>query len=451
MQSNVKSEPNPCLLLQTMLKTSNIQSAMVSNRFLLGIVAFGISFGLSLALTWNFGKALIIGLITLTVTYAALFVEQKQRNYEMLAKRDSLHRRIRELEGLKSRMLAEIKHLESHHALLYQESNNLQNQVIERRHQRDVLNRELSSFIVEKKQLEAQINYLQNEINNLESTQAELNKSLSAIQADKRRCELNLNVSKAEINQLQTQISELQQQKQELESNITLLERLKPQLEEKLYQMRIDIQQMEAEEKRHHQILSTQNLEKQTLEANLDELRQQIAQQQLELQQLQEQVSLLQDERDNLQSQVWELLQQTQVLDSNNFLQPEQEKDADSFPFSELVEPLEDTNSTTEIAEILPEDWVKFVEQLPNPEMQVLKAILEQENPYTVIKKIAEDNITMPNLLIDSLNERANNILGELIVDPGLERPEIYPEHTSNLKRAIALYEDSITRQTSSP
>ncbi len=451
MQSNVKSKHNPYLLLQTMLKISNIQSAMVSNRFLLGIVAFGISFGLSLALTWNLGKALIIGLITLTVTYAALFVEQKQRNYEMLAKQDYLHRRIRELEGLKSRMLAEIKHLESHHALLYQESNNLQNQVVERRHQRDVLNRELSSFLAEKKQLEAQINYLQNEVNNLESTQAELNKSLSAVQAEKRRCELNLNVSKAEINHLQTQISELQQQKQELESNLTLLERLKPQLEEKLYQMRVDIQQLEAEEKRHHQILSTQNLEKQTLEADLDCLRQQIAQQQLELQKLQEQVRLLQDERDNLQSQVWDLLQQTQVVDSNDLPQSEQEKDADYFPFSELVEPLEDTNNTAEIADILLEDWVKFVEQLPTPEMQVLKALLEQENPYTVIKKIAEDNITMPNLLIDSLNEQANNILGELIVDVGLERPEIYPEHKSNLKRAIALYEDSITRQTSSP
>ncbi|MDM9380514.1 tellurite resistance TerB C-terminal domain-containing protein [Chlorogloeopsis sp. ULAP01] len=427
-----------------------MQSAMVSNRFILGIVAFGISFGLSLALTWNFGKSFIIGLITLIVTYSALFVEQQQRNHEMLARRDSLHRRIRELEGLKSRMLAEINQLEAHHALLYQESNKFQNQVVERRNQRDILNRELSSFIIEKKQLESQINYLQDEISNLESTKVEINKSFSNLNADKRRLELNYNVSKAEINQLQTQISELQQHKQELESNLVLLGRLKPQLEEKLYQMRVKIHEMETEEKRLNQVLLDVKAEKGNVESNLNSLRTQVAEQETQLHHLQEQVILLQDERDNLQSQVWELLQQTEVLHNDNLLEPGQEEEVELFPFAELIEPTENSNYSTEIVEIIPEDWVKFVEKLPNHEIQVLKAIIEQENPYAAIKKIAEDNITMPNLLIDSINERANDTLGELIIDPSSDAPEIYPEHQSNVERAIAVYQDMMARLTSS-
>jgi chromosome segregation ATPase len=433
-----------------MLKSSNMQSAMASNRFILGIVAFGISFGLSLALTWNFGKSLIIGLITLIVTYSALFVEQQQRNHEMLARRDSLHRRIRELEGLKSRMLAEINQLEAHHALLYQESNKFQNQVVERRNQRDILNRELSSFIIEKKQLESQINYLQDEISNLESTKTEINKSFSNLNAEKRRLELNYNVSKAEINQLQTQISQLQQQKQELESNLVLLGRLKPQLEEKLYQMRVKIHELETEEKRLSQILIDGKNETENVESNLNSLRTQVAEHETQLHHLQEQVVLLQDERDNLQSQVWELLQQTEVLHHDSLLEQGQEEEVDLFPFAEIIEPVENNNSSSEIVEIIPEEWVKFIEKLPAHEIQVLKAIIEQENPYTAIKKIAEDNITMPNLLIDSINERANDTLGELIIDPSLDVPQIYAEHQSNVKRAIAVYQDMMARLTSS-
>ncbi|MCX7592464.1 MAG: hypothetical protein N2235_01645 [Fischerella sp.] len=426
-----------------MLKTSNMQPATIGNRFILGIVAFGVSFGLSLVLHWDFNKAFLTGIITIPATYlAVLFIDKRRRNHEMLIL-DSLHKRIKEMEGLKSRLLAEINQLDIHHASLYKESSQLQNQIVERRNQRESLSRELSSIIVEKKQLEGQVIYLQNEIHNLEKTKVETNNTLNA---EKRRLELNCNVTKAEINQLQNQLCELQQQKQELESNLTLLERLKPQLEEKLYEMRVKIQELEAEGKRQDQILTEKKAETKKIEYNFNCLQEQITEKQGILKQLQEQVSLLQDERDHLQSQVWELLQHIETLNPENISENEHDKNADLFPFADLLETIEEEDTTDNL---LPE-WTEFLEQIPNHEMQVLKAILEQENPNPTIKKLAEANITMPNLLIDSINERANDTLGELIIDPSSAIPEIYPEHANNLKRAIAIYEDAIARQTSS-
>jgi chromosome segregation ATPase len=432
-----------------MLKTSNMHSAIVSNRLIIGIVAFGVSFGLSLVLNWDFHNAFLTGVITVLATYlSAFFVDKRRRNHEMLVL-DSLQRRIRELEGLKSRFVSEVNQLEAHNALLYTESNKLQNQVIERRNQRDTLNRELSTYIIEKKQLEAEIYYRQNELQELDKSKVELHNSCSALTSEKRRIELNSSVSRSEITQLQNQISELQQQKQEIESNLTLLNRLKPQLEEKLYELRVQIQELEVQEKQQKQLILSQKAEKELIETSLNSLQAQQVEQQTQLQQLQEQVVLLQEERDQLQNQVWELLHQMETLTTQDQLHENPEEDSEAFfPFSELIESLE-TIDHPEHPENFSEEWVELVEQLQGYEIQVLKALLEQDNPNSAIKKIAEENITMPNLLIDAINERANDTIGELIIDPSMDIPGIYQEYMTNVKSMIAMYENKMAGQTS--
>ncbi len=432
-----------------MLKTSNMQSAIVSNRLIIGIVAFGVSFGLSLVLSWDFNKAFLTGLVTVPATYlSALFVDKRKRNYEMLIL-DSLQRRIRDLEGLKSRIVTEVNQLEAHNALLHAESSNLQNQVIERRNQRDTLNRDIGVYIIEKKQLQAKINYLQNELSAIEESKVELNNTFSTLTAEKRRLELNSNIARSEIIQLQAQISELQQQKQESENSLILLNRLKPQLEEKLYELRVQIQEVEIQENQQKQLMLERKTEKEHIEVSLNALQTELTEQQTQLQHLLGQVTLLQEERDQLQSQVWELLHQIETLTTQEkFNENEQEEDEDLFPFSELLESLEPKNTTT-VSENVPEEWRKFSEQLQGYEIRVLKAILEQDNPYPVIKKIAEENITMPNLLIDSINELANDTIGELIIDSSSETPQIYEEYKTNVKNILAMYEYKMTEETS--
>ncbi|BBD66736.1 hypothetical protein NIES4072_59890 [Nostoc commune NIES-4072] len=435
----------------TTLKTSNMQSVMISNRFILGIVAFSVSFGLSLVPNWDFNKAFLTGLITAVTIYAtALFVDKRRRNYEMFIL-GSIHKRIKEMEGLKARVVREINQIEEHHNLLYAESQQLQNQVTESRNQRESLHRELRTFTGQKKQLETEINSLQTEVNNLQKNITELNNAFSVLTAEKRRLESNCNASRSEITHLQSQISELQQEKQEIESNLTLLGRLKPQLEEKLYELRIAIQELEVETTQKNQLLVAAKAERENIQAILDSSRTQIAEHKAELQQLQEQVSLLQEERDSLQNQVWELLQQTETFNSEHLSDNSHEDDNELFPFSEIIETTAIiNNSEADTSESLPEEWTNFLENLPVYELEVLKAIVEQDNPNTAIKKIAEANITMPNLLIDSINERANDTIGELIIDSNSEIPEVYPEYMTHVKRIIAMYEDRIARHASS-
>ena len=71
-----------------------------------------------------------------------------------------------------------------------------------------------------------------------------------------------------------------------------------------------------------------------------------------------------------------------------------------------------------------------------------MKAILEQDNPRATIKQIAEANITMPNLLIDAINEIASNTIGELIIATNTEVPEIVEEHLLNVKTMITKYSE---------
>jgi chromosome segregation ATPase len=435
----------------TTLKISNMQSVMVSNRFILGIVAFSVSFGLSLVPSWDFNKAFITGVITVLATYtAALFVDKRRRNHEMLVL-GSLRKRIKEMEGLKFRIVREINQIEEHRSLLYAESKQLQNQVTECRNQRDSLNRELSTFAGQRKQLDAEINNLKTELYHLDKSKTELNNSFSTLTAEKRRLELNYNTSRAEITQLQTQICELQQEKRELESNLTLLGRLKPQLEEKLHELRIKIQELETEATKENQLLVATTNARANIEASLNSFQTQIASQKVELNHLQEQITLLQEERDLLQNQVWELLQQVETINPPVTLPEDaQGENLDLFTFSELIEPLELINTQVDISENLPDEWNNFLEKLPGHEMQVLKAIVEQDNPKVAIKQIAEANITMPNLLIDSINERASDTIGELIIEPNLEFPEVYQEHITNVRKMIEMYEIIMARHASS-
>ncbi|MEH1964628.1 MAG: tellurite resistance TerB C-terminal domain-containing protein [Nostoc sp.] len=428
-----------------------MQSVMISNRLILGIVAFSVSFGLSLVPNWDFNKAFLTGIITAVTIYAAvLFVDKRRRNYEMFVL-GSLRKRIKDMEGLKARVVREINQIEEHHNLLYAESQQLQNQVTESRNQRDSLHRELRTFAGQKKQLETEIISLQTEINNLQKNQAELNNAFSVLTAEKRRLESNCNVSRSEITLLQSQISELQQEKQEIESNLTLLGRLKPQLEEKLYELRIAIQELEVETNQKNQLLIATKTERENIQTILNSSQIELAENKAELQQLQGQISLLQEERDSLQNQVWELLQQIETFNTEPLSDNSQEDDIELFPFSEMIESsaIIDT-SEVDISENIPQEWTKFLENLPGYELQVLKAIVEQENPKAAIKKIAEANITMPNLLIDSINERANDIIGELVINTDSESPKVDQEHITYVRKIIAIYEDLMARHPSS-
>jgi uncharacterized coiled-coil DUF342 family protein len=423
------------------IKPRKVQSTIFSYQVVLGIAAFSISFGLSLVPSWDFPKAFLTGIITVLATYAAAFLVDKRRRNDELRMIGSLQRRIRDIEGLKSRIVREIQQLEEYRNLLYTETQQLENQIGDCRSQRDSLHRDIGTFAAQKKQIEAEVYNLKNEFVHLENSNIELNNSCNNLITEKRRLEINCHASRAELNQIQPQIDILKQEKQELENDVTLLERLKPQLEEKLYELRIEVQTQELKIAKQDDILVQTSTTKHHLENILNSLQNKTLEQKSEVNQLQNQISVLQDERDLLQNQVWELLQQVETINPQTF--PGNEEDnLELFPFEELLEPLDSINGKHDHTGNLPTEWDTFLNHLPAYEIQVLKAILEQDNPRATIKQIAEANITMPNLLIDAINEIASNTIGELIIATNTEVPEIVEEHLLNVKTMITKYSE---------
>ena len=79
-----------------------------------------------------------------------------------------------------------------------------------------------------------------------------------------------------------------------------------------------------------------------------------------------------------------------------------------------------------------------------------MKVILKQENVNKIIKKVAENQITMPSLLIDSINEKSNTIFGKLIIELGSESPTIFPEYKNNVSKLIYAYDILNNKRSSS-
>ena len=74
-------------------------------------------------------------------------------------------------------------------------------------------------------------------------------------------------------------------------------------------------------------------------------------------------------------------------------------------------------------------EWQNFREKISQDQIEILTAIATQENAQATIKKIAEINITMPNILIDEINEIAYDTLGEIIIETNNEIPKIANEY----------------------
>jgi uncharacterized coiled-coil DUF342 family protein len=422
----------------TTIKPSKMQPTIVSHRVVLGITAFSISFGLSLVPNWDISKAFFTGIITVLATYAAAFLVDKRRRSDELRMIGSLQRRIRDIEGLKSRILKEIHQLEEYRNLLYTETQQLENQIGDCRSQRDGLHRDIGTLAAQKKQIETELNNLQDEFKNLDNSNIELNNICNNLIVEKRRLEVNCNASRAELHQIQPQLETIKQQKKSLENDVILLERLKPQLEEKLYELRIEVQNQELEIARQNDLLLQTNTAINSLENTVNALRNRTIEQKSEANELQNQIAFLQNERDLLQNQVWELLQQIETINPQ-ILPDNEENDLELFPFDELLEPLDNQDYDTDN---LPKEWDDFLKHLPIDKIQVLQAILEGDNPKATIKQIAEANITTPNLLINAINDIASNTIGKLIIKTNTEIPEIIEEHLLNVKIMITKYSE---------
>ncbi|HEY9861656.1 MAG TPA: tellurite resistance TerB C-terminal domain-containing protein [Candidatus Obscuribacterales bacterium] len=427
---------------------------MVNNRFLVGSVAFGVSFGLSFLTNRDMGKAFSSGLITLPAALFAMVVVENRRTSQAKSTLAFLNTQIRALqrqgEDLQDLLLDlsdERQEVAAHLSSLQAQAQQAKLQLADYWNHKEELVWRLNALNAQEQHQLGQINQLQSQVKVLERQELELKRSLSSIDTLKEQAEANLATWRAELVQLETRVLEQRQQEASLDQALLLLRQQKQQLEPEVYGLQTQIQQLELRKLEVSQSLSVLQAEKQQEDTNSHPLHN-------AMQQLQTQVISLHKELEQLETQILERRHQKESLEEElatlNLLKLQAEayevQPAQPQPSNRKRKSASKKGAILPFRppreETLPSEWTEFLLQLPMAEFQVLKAIAEQENASAAIKQIAEANIMMPELLIDSINERALDTVGDVVLEPSSSPPAIASEYLPAVKQLIKAYED---------
>ncbi len=311
---------------------------------------------------------------------------------------------------------------------LQQELEQLQTRLSENRQLRHSLATEITELKQQKRQLETEVKSLRQKLHSQEQQQRRLEQAIASLETQKQ------NLSKPQP-ELQTSHRALQQQ----------------------------INQQQAELQTLNQQVGDRQQEKQTLEQQLAELKQQQQQQQQraqqELQRLEAQIVEQTTRKHKLERQVTELaasLQASSISSQANppalpSTEPNRSQitpDAAKAPLQPngkalTADPSAQAGPVAQPNQDLPDEWMEFLSQLPEYELEVLRVIVETPQPGAMIRRIAEENLTMPELLIDSINERAIETVGDLVIDAesGMNSAKIMREHLKAIKKLLRTYE----------
>lgn len=375
---------------------------MAKNRLLLASVAFGTSFCLSLLMSRDIKTASLTGLITVPATFLGLAaVNYRQRNQQKLvltALESQIYHLERQETHLNQSWLAiatEKQRAEVNLNFLQTESRQLRTQIAEQRRYKQQLGQDLIALEGHKSHLEADLHDLQHQICNCEQRRGELYEYLRTTKLKKQNLE-------TEFEHLHTQIAKRESQKQEIETDLAVIEQAKPRLEEEMRLLQIQTQELEKQNIEMNHFLSKLSHEKNIAKSDLNLI-------QLQLSQLQSQTLEQQIIKDKLEQEV------TTITEGKLQLKTQQVES--------------------------PDEWTKFGMKLSRSELLVLKVIVEENEPILAIRKIAEEDITMPELIIDSINEHALDTIGDLIVDPGNGSfpPKVSQEYLMNVNKLLKI------------
>lgn len=387
---------------------------MFKSRLLLSFVALSVSFCISLLITRDFPKSLINGVVTLFAALVGAAVAEGQHRQGLHQRSQELTGHIRALQRRRAEAYESLVMMTQERDRISNSLNSLQTQLRNLQVQSANLwqqKEELSWNITSPQASPAnQIFALQTKLQELEQKEAELNKSLSATLSAKQRAELGLKTTQAQLNQFQAQLAEQQSQKAELTKEVNALLAQRQQLDTQIATLQPKVKELEKYRTELNQFLASAEPKRQQVESSSKSL-------QGAIENLQSQISSLQTELGQLEHQILDRRQQKDLLDLElSTMRRELEPDADSRPSSE---------------------WIDFINQLPQPEFEALSAIVTQPNPNSSLKQISEASLTMPELLIDSINERAIDTVGDLIIETGSNAPTVAPEYLEIVKTLI--------------
>lgn len=97
----------------------------------------------------------------------------------------------------------------------------------------------------------------------------------------------------------------------------------------------------------------------------------------------------------------------------------------------------EDEELPTFCLATLPPNLKDFFEHLVPKHIQTMRLLLTSAHPYNDLECIAEHFLTMPQMIIDEINDVALEYLGDLIIDATDNEPKIIDEYRVELKQAL--------------
>jgi hypothetical protein len=100
-------------------------------------------------------------------------------------------------------------------------------------------------------------------------------------------------------------------------------------------------------------------------------------------------------------------------------------------------EPIDKPSQPLQITGIPPE-WVELLKRMGKHHLAALRIILIGAN-RSELAKIAEENATMPESLVESINEIALDAIGDVIIAPGSDPPVIEDEDLEMVKRLTSI------------
>lgn len=335
-------------------------------------------------------------------------------------------------EAIKQQVFTEAavaKHkIEANLAALQAELSQIKGQITDHRQTREKLSRDVANVREEKRQLEATAKTLKHEVQELETCRLELEQFLTYAEAKKRELETGSNPLQEALKQLQTQVGALQEELHVLEAQILDRRSQKEAIEQQLAVLSgalLEAKGASLPELNGSQVTANTATNGNGRHAGIHS--------QAETTPPKETAK-----RPVLPKPSTPPKQPALIVKTDS----ESLQSRSAQPRTATLLP-----NAPETASGLPSEWTDFMVQLPEYELQALKVIVEQSHPAAALKHLAEDNLTMPELLIDSINERALETIGDLVVDAnaGAGSATIVRDHLKLVKKLLKTYDDLVS------
>ncbi|HEY9616529.1 MAG TPA: tellurite resistance TerB C-terminal domain-containing protein [Microcoleaceae cyanobacterium] len=321
--------------------------------------------------------------------------------------------------------------IETNLNLLQGELSQLNAQIAEQHKTRDRLTQEIASLTQKHQQLILESKILRGEVDDLERCRKELEQYLAYAEAKKRELETGANPLQGALKQLQTQIAALQTELGQLEDQVISHRREKETLEQQIATLQAEQLSIEA-------VLVTQDLDRAIPNrSNHNAIAPETATAQ----------STSAKKRDGNGKSDAPANTSGKAVESSRSAQSGGVATAVSQPVTQTAPQSHTAKQPSQNSETanqtLPEAWTEFLVQLPEYELQMLRALTQSGNSATVIRKIAEDNLTTLEKLVESINDRSHDMLGHAILEVGANSkpPTIARDYVKTVKKLIKTYD----------